>query len=85
MTIYSKLEIIMNNENKPVRPVTLVDGDEYLFGERHGTAVEPAWGRVKFIAYCSSPAFVIVNNGQGKARCPRDDMYVRASCGTVCA
>ena len=75
MTIYSKLEIIMNDKNKPVRPVTLVEGDEYLLDEYHGTAIEPAWVHVRFIAYCSSPAFVIVSNGEGRVRCPREELF----------
>jgi hypothetical protein len=69
------LEIIMNNKNKPVRPATLVEGDEYLLEKHHGAAIEPAWVHVRFIAYCSSPAFVIVSNGEGRVRCPREELF----------
>lgn len=68
----------MEYKYKLMRPVTLVDGDEYLLDERRGASAEPALVQVRFIAYCSSPAFVIVSNGNGKVRCPREVLFQRA-------
>jgi len=70
--------MMMNNKNRLVRPGTLVEGLEYLLNERPEALAEPALVQVRFIAYCSSPAFVIVSNGDGKLRCPRDHMFLRA-------
>jgi hypothetical protein len=69
---------MMNNENRLVRPATLVEGFEYLLNERPEASAESALVQVRFIAYCSSPAFVIVSNGNGKLRCSRDHMFLRA-------
>ena len=65
----------MEPKFKPVRPDTLVEGNEYLVNERGETTTEGTLVSVKFIAYCASPAFVIVSNCKGKMRCARDDVF----------
>lgn len=65
----------METKFKLARPVTLVEGDEYLVNERGETTTEGTLVSVKFIAYCASPAFVIISNGKGEMRCARDNVF----------
>ena len=66
----------METKYKLVRPATLVEGNEYLLNKRQDAAAERSVVPVRFVAYCSSPAFVIVSNGHGKMRCAREDVFL---------
>jgi hypothetical protein len=57
------------------RPVTLLEGVEYLLREKNTLNGELANQKVIFINYCSCPAFLIVNDGCNKIRCPRGEIF----------
>ena len=64
----------MENDFRPIRPSTFLDGEEYLLKELLEN--EPVLVPVTFIAYDSCPAFVIVRNSGGRLRCLREDLFV---------
>jgi hypothetical protein len=66
----------MDAKFEPVRPATLIEGQKYLLNERSGAGKGMDLVAVRFVAYCSSPAFVIVSNGHGKMRCAREDVFL---------
>lgn len=66
----------METKSFLVRPANLVEGAEYLVGERNGEVSERSLVPVRFVAYCASPAFVIVRNGKGKMRCAREEIFL---------
>lgn len=56
------------------RPQTLVKGELYLYLNVQQTE-EQAVAAVRFVAYTTCPAIVVVSNGSGqKVRCPRDGL-----------
>ena len=71
-----EVEIAEDHKHKLTRPLTLVAGVEYLLSERLDGEPDLAPVPVVFSAYCSNPAFVIVHNGEGRLRCPREDVFV---------
>lgn len=70
------VEVAMDHNHKLTHPLTLVAGVEYLLNERLDGDPNLALVPIIFSAYCSNPAFVIVKNGEGRLRCPRDDVFV---------
>ena len=62
--------------NKLVRPETLQLGELYLFRERSINGKYQDSSVVKFNNYTACPAYVIIQNKDGKKiRCPRDDLF----------
>jgi hypothetical protein len=64
----------MDTHIKLIRPHTLVIGETYYLCDRNETSQEPDLVAVKFVAYDACPAFVIVNTGDRRIRCSRDDV-----------
>lgn len=61
------------------RPYTLEEGKKYLQREVRRSGESFSFCPVVFISYASCPAFVIVQDGDGKRRrCPRDEIFISA-------
>lgn len=59
------------------RPSTLEVGHEYLLMAGRDSSSKPILVPVQFSSYDPCPAFVIVNNGIGRLRCARDDIFLK--------
>lgn len=57
------------------RPVTLVPGDLYKRLAREEGGGRPCCIPVRFVAYSACPAWVVVADGEGRERCPRDELF----------
>jgi hypothetical protein len=68
----------MDTQFKLMRPDTFVTGETYYLSNKNETSQVSDLVSIKFIAYDACPAFVIVSNGNGKIRCPRDDVFTRS-------
>jgi hypothetical protein len=59
------------------RPLTFEDNEGYFLHEHDAENQLLASTRVIFVTYAPCPAFVIVQNEDGKyVRCSRDDLFV---------
>ncbi len=67
----------MNAGSQLKRPSTLEVGREYLLLAGRDATSKPILVPVQFSGYDPCPAFVIVNNGIGRVRCARDDLFLK--------
>lgn len=71
----------ISNQEKLIltHPESLLEGEHYIYREGPQSD-KPASSIVKFVAYTSCPAIVVVSVGSGqKVRCPRDLLFNRQS------
>jgi hypothetical protein len=64
----------MENIHKRTRPITLINGGQYLRLEQAVACTSP-FTPVTFLAYTACPAFVIVSDGDRPRRCPRAELF----------
>ncbi len=57
------------------RPMTLVPGSLYRRLAGEGAGSRPCFIPVRFVAYTACPALVVVADGDGRERCPRDELF----------
>jgi hypothetical protein len=57
-------------------PDSLIEGEQYIYWDVY-CIDNPEISIVKFVAYTSCPAVVVVSNGaEQRVRCPRDRLYL---------
>ena len=57
------------------RPMTLIPGGQYRRLARDGAGGQSCFIPVRFVAYTACPALVVVTDGDGRLRCPRDELF----------
>ena len=63
------------------RPVTFIEGSNYLMKEGTQADQVPTLVPVKFVAYEPHSAFVIISRSEDRQRCSRDDLFIMVSGG----
>lgn len=69
--------MVMETLGKLARPLTFEQAGEYLWQAKAGVSGKTTGSLVRFIAYDPCPAFVIMQNGTGRVRCPRDEVFMK--------
>jgi len=64
------------------RPITLIEGVEYLMKENTEADQVSSLVPVKFVAYEPHCAFVIVSRAEGRQRCSRDNLFIMVNGGS---